>query len=157
MATTAETDRRAETGGRAARLWIRLTVFLLLLAGVCLPVVSADTAVAAPVTCGDGAWVWQNPLPTGMTMTDVDFVDARHGWTVGSFGTVLRTADGGASWQRQATGTRGLMSGLDFRSRTSGLIVGADGYVARTTNAGRHWSKRRSRTKADLLAVTYAD
>ena len=31
-------------------------------------------------------------------MNDVDFVDARHGWAVGTQGRILRTIDGGVHW-----------------------------------------------------------
>ena len=35
------------------------------------------------------------------TWYDVAFVDERRGWIAGSYGSVLRTTDGGASWRAQ--------------------------------------------------------
>ena len=37
------------------------------------------------VSTGDGGWVWQNPLPQGNAMTDIDFADANDGWAVGGW------------------------------------------------------------------------
>ena len=42
---------------------------------------------------------WAVPRPVGTSLRGVAFADADHGWAVGDFGTVLRTADGGATWQ----------------------------------------------------------
>jgi photosystem II stability/assembly factor-like uncharacterized protein len=47
-------------------------------------------------------WLWQNPLPQGNAINAVRFAaDKRHGWAVGSNGTILRTEDGGFSWEAQ--------------------------------------------------------
>ena len=60
---------------------------------------------------GDGVWdrhdwceVWDNASQTcvkkyGSYLRKVQFVDSQHGWTVGRFGYIFKTADGGAHWQ----------------------------------------------------------
>jgi len=40
-------------------------------------------------------WFWQNPLPQGNNLYSVDFIDSDLGWTVGSYGTILKTTNGG--------------------------------------------------------------
>ncbi len=42
---------------------------------------------------------WQNDAE----LTDITFVDAQHGWAVGEHGTLLRTIDGGATWELSST------------------------------------------------------
>lgn len=37
---------------------------------------------------------------------DIHFVDDKEGWAAGDDGVVLHTIDGGATWERQATGVR---------------------------------------------------
>ena len=40
----------------------------------------------------------------GVHLRDIWFADAEHGWVVGENGTILATADGGATWTRQSQG-----------------------------------------------------
>lgn len=42
--------------------------------------------------------------PVSAALTEVQFVDARHGWIVGHYGVVLATVDGGETWQKQLDG-----------------------------------------------------
>ncbi len=39
-------------------------------------------------------------------LRDIDFIDEQHGWAVGSFGTILTTANGGKTWRAQRGGNR---------------------------------------------------
>lgn len=53
----------------------------------------------------DGGFGWtQVVTPVSVTLTAVDFADARTGWAVGHGGLVLQTADGGRTWRRQTDG-----------------------------------------------------
>ncbi|KAF0809987.1 glycosyl hydrolase [Alcanivorax sp. S71-1-4] len=48
---------------------------------------------------------WQQAdVPVSSDLTDVFFVSPQRGWAVGHDGVVLRTDDGGATWQRQLDG-----------------------------------------------------
>jgi len=49
-------------------------------------------------------WEWQNPIPPGNEYNDVCFVDAEHGWIVGANNMILRTSDGGRSWESLNSG-----------------------------------------------------
>lgn len=51
-----------------------------------------------------GASWRQSQVPVSVTLTAVQFADEQHGWAVGHFGTVLHSADGGLSWQKQLDG-----------------------------------------------------
>ena len=53
-----------------------------------------------------GATWRQAPCPVSVTLTTVRFADARHGVAVGHGGTVLTTADAGASWTLRLDGRR---------------------------------------------------
>ncbi|CAN7326421.1 YCF48-related protein [Massilia sp. LjRoot122] len=53
----------------------------------------------------DGGASWrQASTPVSTTLTSVSFVDARLGWTAGHAGTILHSADGGATWTLQTEG-----------------------------------------------------
>ena len=43
-------------------------------------------------------WRWQNPLPEGNNLRDATLVNANTGTLVGDYGTIVRTTDGGQTW-----------------------------------------------------------
>lgn len=47
------------------------------------------------------SWVQAENVPTRITLTDVSFANAQMGWAVGHDAIILRTADGGTTWERQ--------------------------------------------------------
>lgn len=52
----------------------------------------------------DGKSWDQVASPVSSDLLDLDFPDDKHGWIVGHDGVVLRTTDGGYSWQKQYDG-----------------------------------------------------
>jgi photosystem II stability/assembly factor-like uncharacterized protein len=46
----------------------------------------------------------QARVPVSVSLTALQFVDARQGWAVGHQGVVLHSADGGATWSKQLDG-----------------------------------------------------
>ena len=53
----------------------------------------------------DGGTTWK-PIESGVTRTlcAVSFSDDRNGWAAGHGAVILRTTDGGVSWEHQFTG-----------------------------------------------------
>ena len=94
------------------------------------------------------------PLDSKSTasMRGVSVVDARTAWASGTGGTVLRTSNGGATWEQVSV--PGADS-LDFRDieafdgyRAYVLSAGEDGRIYRTLDAGRTWTLQfRNTTK----------
>jgi photosystem II stability/assembly factor-like uncharacterized protein len=67
----------------------------------------------------------------------VAFTDATHGWVVGSSdGTILATADGGATWSTQTSGTSNQLNGVAFTDDTHGWAVGDGGVILATSTGG---------------------
>jgi photosystem II stability/assembly factor-like uncharacterized protein len=75
--------------------------------GVLLAVASAGTRTVAVGERGVVAlsddhglhWRQAKAVPVAVTLTAVQFVDARQGWAVGHGGVVLKTEDGGENWR----------------------------------------------------------
>jgi photosystem II stability/assembly factor-like uncharacterized protein len=101
----------------------------------------AQTA-AAPAPCaGATADGWCQVLPVGRAevIDSVDFVDARHGWMAGREGTMLRTADGGASWLPVAFPAGEAISQVYFIDRQRGWAI-ASSRLWHSEDGGRTWA-----------------
>jgi photosystem II stability/assembly factor-like uncharacterized protein len=85
----------------------------------------------------------------------VRFASPERGWAVGEDGLVLATADGGASWAPQTTGTTAALTGLAVASPSCLIAVGEGGTVLRSGD-GASWAKAASGTEETLNAVAAA-
>lgn len=95
----------------------------------------------------DGGSAWQRqplpPSPLPYHPTGVCFVDPQHGWVLGQtdgYGSVLlRTVDGGHTWDFQYPDTWQPLSAITFIDATHGWAVGWRD-VYRTSDGGQSWS-----------------
>jgi photosystem II stability/assembly factor-like uncharacterized protein len=102
-------------------------------------------------------WQWQNPLPQGNALNSIKFAnDKRHGWTIGSDGSILHTSNGGFSWEPQMSPASTTLFGLYVYDRARAVISGAGGVILTTKNGGEKWVQRQTGTKDHLFAVTFA-
>lgn len=95
----------------------------------------------------DGGATWQQQFVGGSSadgVYDMDFVDAQHGWLVGTFGSgVLRTANGGTTWNFHAfPSPSGDGRAVDFASPLVGWAAGLSGWIARTSDGGLTWTRQ---------------
>lgn len=68
-------------------------------------------------------------------LNEVKFSDAFNGWAVGDK-AVLRTSDGGATWQRQNIPKEAFFFGVDALSPNEAWIVGSGGNIIHTVDGG---------------------
>ncbi len=73
-----------------------------------------------------GATWRQASVPVSVSLTAVQFVDARRGWAVGHGGAVLSTADGGSTWTLQFDGLQAARIALEA-ARAQADAPGASG------------------------------
>ena len=87
-------------------------------------------------------WV-QVKAPVRAALTSVDFVDAQHGWAVGHDAVILRTTDGGRSWQMQnfEPELEKPFHDVLFFDRRRGLAIGAYGLAYQTRDGGESWQE----------------
>ena len=116
-----------------------------------------------------------------VVLNAVTFVDAAHGWIVGEQARILRTEDGGKTWEsialprppKQASSDNGneeLMSdeeleafgaltpppslyGAYFVSPQQGWVVGQEGTIAYTRDGGQQWEFQPSGTREALYDI----
>jgi photosystem II stability/assembly factor-like uncharacterized protein len=107
----------------------------------------------------DGGVTW-TVVPTGSKagLAGVDFVDPQTGWAVGWRGTILRTADGGHTWVKQAPpdGVAGKLNAVDAVGPLTAWAVGADGAILHTADGGMTWEAQASGTLVTLHSVRFA-
>lgn len=85
---------------------------------------------------GGGSWR-QIATPTRATLTNVFFVNEKHGWASGHSGIILSTLDGGDSWN-SISEPDSEISFFDtyFFDERNGFFVGSYGQYSKTNDAG---------------------
>jgi photosystem II stability/assembly factor-like uncharacterized protein len=113
---------------------LRLCVF----AGILLLAIST----AFPQKRNAYGWIWQNPLPQGNPLYSISFAkDRDSGFAVGSDSTILRTQDGGFSWEKLSAPQDVTLSGVFVRDNRNAVIVGSRGTILWTDNGGTNWKQ----------------
>ncbi|MDP3829936.1 MAG: YCF48-related protein [Ignavibacteriaceae bacterium] len=102
-------------------------------------------------------WSWQNPLPQGDHLFDVQFVSSSVGWAVGDAGRVMKTTDGGSTWSIESTTVLRELYSLSFTDANNGTAVGYEGKIVRTTDGGSNWVEQTSGVATTLHDVSFSD
>gem|GEM_PF-6137052 len=96
-------------------------------------------------------WILQSPAPTTQSLLESFFLNGSLGYAVGDAGTVLKTHDGGSSWQKQTIETLQSLTSVCFLNADTGFAVGTGGVIFKTVDGGNHWVAKNS----GLLTVFY--
>lgn len=105
----------------------------------------------------DAGATW-NRQPTTATraIKDIFFLDENHGWAVGWVGLILRTTDGGRTWQEVRSGTTGwTLASIRFRDPENGWIVGPFGQILRSRDGGLTWTELESPVRSWLSSIYF--
>lgn len=128
----------------------------LLLCLVSSLVLSWGIGLAQVVT--DPGWTSQElPPGTPRDLLAVTALDANTVVVVGASGTILRTADGGATWTRLASPAGATLNAVTFSDARTGTAVGVAGTILRTEDGGASWTQQSSGTTADICGVAFKD
>lgn len=79
-------------------------------------------------------------VPVFANLNAVAFVSATTGVAVGENQTIVRTTDGGNTWQQVGESGSIPLYDISFGSATTGCAVGASATVMRTTDGGASWT-----------------
>jgi len=99
-------------------------------------------------------WEWSNPKPCGNVMEEIYFTDPSTGYIVGTGGTIMKTFDGGDTWNILNSGTLYDLYDLSFPNANTGYAVGANGIILKTTDAGTSWINK-SNSNDPFYAVNF--
>lgn len=91
----------------------------------------------------EGATWTQVQVPVSANLTAVFFLDDKLGWAVGHDEAIIRTRDGGTTWERTHFAPEAKQPLLDvwFGDAQQGLAVGAYGTVYATGDGGATWER----------------
>jgi photosystem II stability/assembly factor-like uncharacterized protein len=87
----------------------------------------------------------------------LSFAGSNIGTAVGSGGTILRTTDGGVTWELQDSGTSLDLIGVFLVDENVGTAVGASGTILRTDDGGDTWTPQYADTLAPLFGVSFVN
>src|SRR5690348_15133146 len=85
-------------------------------------------------------WSWQLQLLPESSLYAVSAPDSNTIVTVGNAGRILRSTDGGATWNSLNAGTTVSLISVSFTDANSGTTVGPGGTILRTTDGGETWT-----------------
>jgi len=92
-------------------------------------------------TNGGNNWqiIRDGPFAEGNSYRACYFINENTGWISGTGFTVLKTTDGGSSFDSIPMGNIGFVRDLYFRNSMEGLFCDDNGRVRKTTNGGYNW------------------
>lgn len=97
----------------------------------------------------------------GYIIYDAYMFSVNEGISIGSYGTVLSTADTFRTWKRYPTETKHHLYGITFfDDKNTGIIVGAKGTIFRTQDKGNTWQSINSNvtdTLYDVIPINNTD
>jgi photosystem II stability/assembly factor-like uncharacterized protein len=110
---------------------------------------------------GGQSWVTKDFVAI-FDFLDIHFFDINNGIIVGSyynsidgdFGIVLKTFNGGASWEFQSVYLNPLLR-CSFADPNNGIAVGWNSLIYRTSDGGGSWSSESSNTVNPLSSVSF--
>jgi photosystem II stability/assembly factor-like uncharacterized protein len=89
----------------------------------------------------DGGATWDTPIEFNERLFFISFADAQNGWASGRNGLVLRTTNGGTTWNPVTAGGSGdTYYTCHAFSSSSALLGSLGGKILKTTNSGTNWT-----------------
>lgn len=85
-------------------------------------------------------WVELNVGDVNAMFTDVYAITPDIVVVIGSNGTILKTTDGGTTWQQKTSGSNQYLQKIRFSNSNIGYIIGGQGTLLKTTDGGETWT-----------------
>lgn len=102
-------------------------------------------------------WNWVNPTPTGNHLRDVFFVNSSVGYVVGGKGTIMKTQDGGETWDVIPPAMYRNFSFVWFCNEDTGYVSSDSGTLFKTTNGGLDWNQLQTGTLEEINDIFFID
>lgn len=77
--------------------------------------------------------------PKGCVLHDIAFADSNNGFVVGQKGLILKTVNGGNTWDSINSGIAENLFSVGLASRSTIFACGDHGCIIKSANAGKTW------------------
>lgn len=95
--------------------------------------------------------------PGDINLYGISYANADHVWTVGEFGTIMASQNGGLAWTQQRGPFESTLFGVHFIDARRGWAVGLDSVILATEDGGVTWTPQpppvRQRSFYDVRVV----
>lgn len=102
-------------------------------------------------------WTPINGLPSNAALKAVHFTSVSYGWVAGENGTIMKTTDGGSTWNISNSGTSQTLRAIFFVDSTYGWACGDQGTLIATSDSGATWVPQNSGTTNTLTGVEFVN
>ena len=99
--------------------------------------------------------------PVNLTLRKLSFVDSLTGWATGEAGTIIRTTDGGDSWEIQNSTVQTFITDIFFLDRNFGWAITIEevfpfkSIILKTTNGGENWHTAYFPDSSEYIRTIY--
>jgi photosystem II stability/assembly factor-like uncharacterized protein len=99
--------------------------------------------------------------PVNITLRYLSFVDSLTGWAAGEAGTIIRTTDGGDSWEVQNSTVRTFIMDIFFVDENLGWaltlkdVFPFNSVILKTTNGGDEWTAENFPDSSKLIRTIF--
>lgn len=135
----------------AASRFVRIAMLPLAI-GAC----GDDCPNCPPSDSSPSGWFLQE-APTAAALNNVHAFNAQMAIAAGEFGTIIRTTDGGSTWETVPVATTEPLFGLSFVNANTGWAVGANSAVLKTTDGGMTWTQQTVSVMTHFREVCFVD
>ncbi|MBN2426601.1 MAG: T9SS type A sorting domain-containing protein [Calditrichaceae bacterium] len=108
-------------------------------------------------TYSQGNWELLMPTPTSNPMVSLYFYDDSVGWSVGEYGTILKTTDGGVNWSIKEIPWLTDLSDVYFSTENTGYAIGTDGFIIKSLDGGETWEQLDNQYSNNLNRILFKD
>ena len=99
--------------------------------------------------------------PVNVTLRFMSFVDSLTGWAAGEAGTIIRTTDGGESWEIQNSTVQTFIMDIFFIDENNGWALTLKdefpftSVILKTTNGGEEWTAENFPDSSKLIRTIF--
>lgn len=109
------------------------------------------------VVLSQATWQQQFPNPTSKVLIVPYFISQELGWVVGQDGIIIKTIDGGNSWQIQTSPINHYLTSCFFLDENVGFITGFYGTILKTTDGGSTWIIKPSASSTWITSIEFTN
>lgn len=118
-----------------------------------LPAYDPSLMPLKSVRTGTGVWTELNPKVPRVDYIGIDFINPDTGWAVGHSGAIIKTTNGGLSWETLTSTTTEILLKVHSYNGRVVIVGGQNGTLLRSSDGGESFVSLSGITTSDLWGV----